>query len=184
MARLEKATRTYWRDSAIAGAIAGAVMLVYTGLSTGIAGAGMWLHPQALISPLGGAALPIPGYDAITATVGIALHLLSAAAWGLAYGAFLAILSTYGPQAMVRSWTVAVLMGLGWGVAVYALMGLLISPLVNPQAFLLNPVTYFVAHLIFGLVTALTLTSLSRRARAMRVTFLPEEAPVRTPTRR
>ena len=84
---------------------------------------------------------------------------------------------------MARTLTVAVLMGLGRGVAVYPLKGLLISPAVNPQAFLLSPVSYFGAHLIFGLVTALALTSLSRRPQ-LTVTFAPEEAPVRTTTRR
>jgi hypothetical protein len=47
---------------------------------------------------------------------------------------------------------------------------------------LLQPVTYFAAHLVFGLVTALGLTSATRRARPV-VTFAPQ-APVRTKTRR
>lgn len=184
MRKLEKPTRTYWRDSAMAGAIAGAVMLLYTGLSTGVFGAGVWF-PFAVLEQgaLPGTPVAMPGFDAFTTPVSMALHLLAASAWGLAYGAFLSLLSTYGPPAMARSWAVAVLMGLAWGAAVYAIMGLWIAPAFNPQVFWLNPMTHFVSHLIFGLVTALALTSLTRRKR-VRVTFAPEEAPVRTMSRR
>jgi hypothetical protein len=101
----------------------------------------------------------------------------------LGYGAFIAWLSTYGPPRMARSWTVGLLVGLGWGVVTYLVMGLALGPTFNPKAYMLSPVTYFVAHLIFGVVTGLTLTSLSRRP-TVAVTFAPEEAPVRTPTRR
>lgn len=180
MKRLQKPTRTYWRDAAVAGLVAGAAMLLYTSLSTGRFGAGVWF-PFAVLDP--GAPLAMTGYDNFTIGIGVALHLLAAAAWGVGYAAFLALLSTYGPRAMARSWTVAVLLGLGWGVAVYAIMGLAIAPAINPQAFWLNPMTYFVSHLVFGLVTGLALTSLSRRKRVS-VTFAPEEAPVRVPTRR
>lgn len=183
MARLEKATRTYWRDSAVAGAIGGAVMLLYVGLSEGWMGLGLWTPLDVLAGVLPGMPVAVPGYDAVATAVGIALHLMAAAAWGLAYGGFLALLSAYGPPRMARSWTVATLMGLGWGVAVYLFMGLIIGPAINPRAFVLEPVTYFVAHLIFGLVTGLALTSLSRRPRVA-VTFAPEETPVRTTTRR
>jgi hypothetical protein len=183
MGRLVKATRTYWRDSAIAGAVGGAAMLLYEALAEHWLGAGLWLPVDVLINPLPSGTVAVPGYLGVATWVGIALHLLAAAAWGLGYGAFLALVSTYGPPRMVRSWTVAALMGLGWGVVAYLIMGLLIGPAINPKAFLLNPATFFVAHLVFGLVTGLTLTSLSRRP-AVAVIFAPEEARVRTPSER
>lgn len=184
MRKLEKPTRTYWRDAAVAGAIAGALMLLYAGLWTGVAGAGVWF-PFAVLEQgnLPGTPVAAPGFDAFTTPVSIAIHVLAAAAWGLAYGAFLSLLSTYGPPNMARSWTVAVLMGLAWGAAVYAIMGLWIAPAFNPQTFWLNPMTHFVAHMLFGLVTGLALTALTRRKRVS-VTFAPEEAPVRSATRR
>ena len=183
MARLEKATVTYWRDAAIAGAIGGLVMLVYTTLAEGWIGLGVWTPVDVLAALIPGLPAAIPGYGAIASVLSAFLHVMTAAAWGLGYGAFLALLSTYGPPRMARSWTVATLMGLGWGVAVYAIMGLVAGPALGARAFLINPTTYFVAHLICGLVTGLALTSLSRRPRVV-VTFAPDEAPVRTTTRR
>ena len=179
MAALVKPTRTYWRDAATAGALGGLVMLVYTALSEGWLGAGLWLPVDMLASGMPQAAVAAPGYMGLSTWVGVALHLGAAAAWGLGYGAFLALLSTYGPPRMAQSWTVAALVGLGWGVVAYLVMGLMPGPNLNPLAFLLHPATWFVAHLTFGLVTGLALTSLSRRPQVA-VTFAPEEAPVRT----
>lgn len=183
MGRLVKATRTYWRDAAIAGAVGGAAMLLYEALAERWLGAGLWLPVDLLTSPLPAGTVAVPGYMGVATWVGIAIHLVAAAAWGLGYAGFLALVSTYGPPRMARSWTVAVLMGLGWGVLAYLLMGLMLGPVVNAKAFLLNPATWFVAHLVFGLVTGLTLTSLSRRPNVA-VTFAPEEAPVQAPIER
>src|SRR5690606_27779655 len=77
MPHLQKPTRTYWRDAAVAGAIAGVVMLLYTSLSEGRFGAGVWF-PFAVLDP--GAPLAMTGYDTFTTGIGVALHLLAAAA--------------------------------------------------------------------------------------------------------
>jgi hypothetical protein len=178
MAKLSKPVKGYWTIAAVSGVVAGIAMLVYAGLAERWFGAGLWLPVDVLVRPT----VVVPGYAGLATWVGVAVHLLTAAVWGLGYGAFLALLSTYGPARMDRSWTVAALLGLGWGVVAYLMMGLAIAPALNPKAFLLHPATFFVAHLVFGLVTALGLTSAARRARPT-VTFAPE-APVRTRTRR
>ena len=171
---LKKANRTYWRDAALAGVIGGVVMLGFVAAGTGWLGQGFWLPFSVIASALPSLPPPVPGFDAFTMLIGGILHLLAAAGWAMVDAALLAALSSQRPYHLARSWIVAVLMGLGFGIAVDLLMGLLIGPALAPGVRLLAPTVFFAGHIVFGIVTAVAFTALVRRPKTA-ITFAPTQ---------
>jgi hypothetical protein len=136
---------------------------------------------QVPLPTASGLALTSPDYFWPGTVVGAALHLMMAMGWGLLYGLGLAVLAAFFAPAAARSWFVALFAGLGWGVISYVAMGVLAGPALDPALSWIDAYPFFVAHVTYGLVTALTFTALVRKPRVT-VTFAPEAAAVERPT--
>jgi hypothetical protein len=91
--------------------------------------------------------------------------------------------AAYFAPAIARSWFFGLFAGLGWGVITYVAMGLLAGPALDPALNWIDAYPFFVAHVTYGLVTALTFTALARQPRVF-ITFAPEGAAVERPTAR
>lgn len=186
----------WWNRAALAGLVGGIGMALYEMIAAASAGRGVWwpmnlvggalpfFRPAppgisdphvAVVLPNGGLALPSPGIFWPGTTAGIALHLLTSMVWGLLYGLGVAVLAALFINSVARSWTFGALAGIGWGLVTWIIMGLILGPYVSPSLVLAAPMAYFIGHMVFGLVTGLTFTALTRRPRVS-VTFAPRAA--------
>lgn len=126
----------------VAGLVAGAVLFLFTGITSAATGGTFWLLPRGAAAPFFGAQA---GAGAIL--VGLILHFAVSAVWGLLYG-----------------WTifgqpkgVTMMAGAMWGTLVWALMSYAVAPLVGAGA-LITPQPlgrWFVMHVVWGVVLAL-----------------------------
>lgn len=158
--KIHTLSRSWWRDAAIAGVTGGAVMLLYSLLTAGSVTELFWLPLTALAVEL--PYLPLPSGSWVPTLVGMAIHLMIAAAWGVGYGAFVSIFTRASDERLHRSWIFGGLAGLAFGVVVYLVMGLLVEPRIVNAVRLLNQSAFFIGHLVFGATTGLMLTSLTR----------------------
>jgi hypothetical protein len=176
----------WWNRSALAGLLGGFAMAVYQMVASALTGHGLWwpfnliggaipyfrpLAPdvgsQGFMVPAagGGLGLANPGMFWPGTTVGLALHLMTSMAWGLLYGLLVALLGAAVVTGVARSWVFALLVGFGWGFVSWLVMGLIAGPYLSPSLNYASPGQYFVGHIIFGIVTALSLTALTRQPR-------------------
>ncbi|MDB5097204.1 MAG: conserved hypothetical rane spanning protein [Cyanobacteria bacterium RYN_339] len=183
-----KVGEPWWNRAALAGLAGGTAMALYQMIISAAMGHGLW-RPLNLIGgvipyfrpPAPG--LAAPGFWPGT-TVGAALHLMMSMGWGLLYGVMVAAIAAYFAPPIARSWFFGLFVGLGWGVVSYVAMGMIVGPALDPALNWVDGYPFFVAHVVFGLVTALTFTALVRQPRVT-VTFAPDAAAVeRTPSGR
>lgn len=152
-------TAGWWGKAAAAGVIGGLVMGLYMMVANALMGGGFWT-PMNLIGGTFAAFRPVTEvFTAGPSVVGTLMHLVTAALFGLLYGA---LALTFFDNGLSKMGTAAV-SGLLYGAAVYLVMGLFIGPMIDPLITAMPPITYFVSHLVFGLVTALALAMMSRR---------------------
>lgn len=194
----------WWNRAALAGLAGGVVMAVYEMIASVASGHGLWwplnmiggamsyFRPLApgvsdpnagLPTASGSLMLPDPGMFWPGTTVGAALHLMASMVFGLGYGLLVAVLAASLVRGLARSWSFAVLAGLGWGVITWVAMGLLIGPALAPSLNYAQPGQTFIAHLIFGVVTALGFTAMTRQAHVT-ITFAPSEVRAEEPAAR
>lgn len=141
----------------LAGAIGSVVMGLFLMIAMAVQGQG-WYAPLHLTA----AALPAfrpPAADFLlsAAIVGFGLHLITGTVWGLLYGLVVDPM----PRQASRLGT-ASLLGLLWGVVAWIIMGEWLGPRLDPAAADSDPSLFLVAHLIFGLITAWSLSALVR----------------------
>ena len=155
-------------------ALAGAIGALVRGLYYMVVSVAMGLTPWA-VPNLAGSMLTgevTTAFEPATFLGGLALHMLTGAAWGVVLGLALAYLM---PGAL-RSSGVAALVGLAFGSLTY-FWDNLVGPLINPVTPLVHAMVssgqVFIGHLIFGVVTALALRAWRRRT-GLSVTFAPE----------
>lgn len=177
-------TDRWWRRCAWAGVMGGVAMGLYLMVTTWANGRGFWLPMNLIGAVAPGLRPPVSHFALGLSSVGTALHLLTSCLWGLIYGAALVALR---PR-IARNWAGASLLGLGWGVAAWALMGKLAGPLVDPFIAAVPPAHFFVGHLIYGLVTALSLRAIYRNEDLVTVAIAPrihesDKSRVSTPRR-
>jgi hypothetical protein len=141
-----------WKASA-AGAVGGLVMGSYLMAAMGVLGKGFFT-PLNLVA----AAFPpfrpvLSGFQPKAALLGLALHLLMSAAWGLVLGG---IARRVFPNLFRGAWS-QVAVGLALGFLAWAVTGLRLGPAVDPVLDAVPAVHAFVAHLAYGLATATVL---------------------------
>jgi hypothetical protein len=169
---------SWWQKAALAGLYGGIAMALYAMVISWALGHGFW-RPLDMI---GGTvpAFRTQGGGLWQGTLtGLAIHLVSSVAWGLIYGAVVAAAARLVAPQLGRSWFNALFLGLAFGALSYVGTGVLVGPLMDPALAWMDAYPFFVAHIVFGLVTALAFTGLVRRPN-VRVTFAPAET--RLPT--
>jgi hypothetical protein len=156
VASIERWSSGWWFRCVIAGLIGGVAMAAYLMLVHGLGGPGAW-YPINVIGAMVPAYRP-PGvmYASDPSLSGAFLHLFTSAVWGALYGFLLMYLTPRQNRSPGR----ASLVGLGWGVVFYLFSGLVIGPALDPAIAQLNPVHWAIAHLIYGVVTGLSLHAL------------------------
>lgn len=162
----------WWLQSAVAGLIGGAVMALVTMIWTYAQGNGFWWPLNIVAASYPAFRPPVIGFELGAAIVGITTHLTITTLLGLAYGAIAAV---FFPK-VARNWVGATLLGLGWGATVWALVGAWIGVMIDPFLQLAPTWGFFVAHLAYGVTTALVLCAWTR-SRQLLISFAPE-APV------
>lgn len=173
-----RAGASWWQKAALAGLFGGVAMALYAMAISLAVGHGFW-RPLDMI---GGTvpAFRTEGGGLWQGTLtGLAIHLVLSVAWGLVYGAVLAGAAALFAPGIARSWFNALFLGLAWGALSYVGTGVAVGPLMDPALAWMDAYPFFVAHIVFGLVTALSFTGLVRRPQ-VRVTFAP--AGTRLPT--
>lgn len=159
-----------------AGALGALARAIYLMTVSAIQGHGFFTVPN-LSGSFYTSTIPTPlGFDAASTLVGVLMHVLTGAFYGLIFGAIVAYLL---PQA-IRTNGRAAVSGLVFGLVTYlAFMALgpsfnYLTTLVNPLLGGLHPL---IGTLIFGVVTALAFRSFTRR-REYSVIFAPDHAVV------
>ena len=167
--QINRAPGRWWGMSALAGLIGGAVMALYEMIYFLSTYGVFWLPMNMVGAIFPGYRPPGPVFSAGPSLTGICLHLLVAAAFGLAYGA---VVGAFFPLSS-RSWRGSLVLGLVWGTLVWGVMALALSPLLPTYYAVEAPPTLYIANLLYGLTTAFFLYALERRERVI-VTFFPE----------
>lgn len=110
-------------------------------------GAGVFGPPIAigatLVRSLQGASNPIP-FDGVALAVGLAGHMMNSVILAAVFGA---VVSAFGRAMGSIGLVIA---GMAWGVAVFAVMWLVVIPAVDPVAANLNEPTFLAAHVMWG----------------------------------
>lgn len=133
---------------AVAGMIAGAVMAMMAMFRAWAVGMGFWFPPKQIAAVLFGVDALVG--DAGVITVGLIIHMMMSAGFGALFGVI------GGARVSVGA---AFGLGLLYGVLVWAVMTYIGLPLVNEvmrERVAMQPVWWFVYHLIFGGVLLLT----------------------------
>lgn len=169
-AHVEKVPGAFWGVAALGGLLGALVMGLYMMASTWTLNMGAWVVPNMVAATLGPFRPPLADFMGGASLIGLAMHLAVGAVFGLVYGALAASLFS----TTARRWGPAVLLGLGFGVFVWGVMVVGISPLLNPYLNLAPPYNFFYGHLFYGIVTALVVCAWERRRHVM-VTFFPQE---------
>lgn len=112
-----------------------------------------WLAPLRMIGA------GHPGDD--SAMTGLVMHVVTSAFWGTRLGYLL----EHAP-ARLRRFPASAAIGLAWGLALWALMGMVVGPLFSPLMVNVHPVHYLAGHLAYGLVSVIALSAYLERRRA------------------
>jgi hypothetical protein len=134
-------------SSAVAGFVAGMVMVVCAMARSGIVGLGFWLPAQSIAATFFGVDALISGTGAVV--LGLIAHVVMSLLVGGIFGALISSDSSRG---------VIVGLALAYSILIWAAMTFLALPLINEvmlERVLLTPVWWFVLHLIYGLVLGL-----------------------------
>ncbi len=108
-------------------------------------GAGFFGPPIAigatLARDLQGSSNPIP-FDGVALGLGLIGHMMNSIILAAVFGLFASRLT------LSKSGTIA--LGMGWGIAVFAMMWFVVAPAIDPLMLNLNAAAFFVAHLMWG----------------------------------
>ncbi len=108
-------------------------------------GAGFFGPPiaigAALVRDLQGSSNPIP-FDGVALGLGLMGHMMNSIILAAVFGL---IVSRLTPS---RGGTI--ILGMGWGIAVFAVMWFVVVPAIDPLMLNLNAAAFFVAHLMWG----------------------------------
>ena len=133
----------------IAGILAGIVMAMVAMFYAAANGSGFFLPVRSIAATWYGANALLGGAGVLIA--GLVTHLGTSAFGGVVFAAL--------PSSR-KSATVALLSGLVWGVVVWAILSIAVMPWLNPTMYAgtvgREPVWWFVLHLIYGGMLAIT----------------------------
>jgi hypothetical protein len=147
MATYPNLTAAKIASSAVAGFVAGVVMVLCAMTQSGALGLGFWLPVQSIAATFFGVEALIGGLGSVV--IGLSAHVVMSLLAGGIFGALISSESSRG---------VIVALALAYGVLLWAAMTFLALPLINEvmlERVLLAPVWWFVLHLIYGLVLGL-----------------------------
>jgi hypothetical protein len=171
--RLRNAWKRWDIKGAVAGMIGGVPMALYLVLICGAVGLGYLFPPNAVATnwvrfrPVGPAFVPAA---LITGTI---QHLVMSAFWGIGLAA---VVQRFG-RTLTATWPRAIGTGLCWGLLAFSTTWLL-GQGISPGIMWIPRGHAFLAHLLYGVTTALILRTWLVRPK-LRVIFAPKEAAVR-----
>ncbi len=150
----------------IAGILAGIVMAMAAMFYAAANGSGFWLPVRSIAATWYGANALVGGAGVLI--VGMLTHLSTSAFWGMIFAAI--------PPGR-KSATAALLSGLVWGVAIWAIMSFAVMSWLNPTMYAgtvkMEPGWWFFLHLIYGgtlVITPGLMRNVSARWHAAEVT--------------
>lgn len=160
----------------LAGALGALAKAIYLMAVSAMQGHGFFTVPN-LSGSFYTNAIPTPTtFEAGSTLMGVLMHLVSGAVYGLIFGAIVAYLV---PRAISTTGRTAI-SGVVFGLVAY-LVSLAIGPSFNYMTTLVNPllgsIHPLIGHVIFGLVTAFAFRAYARR-REYSVIFAPDMATV------
>lgn len=151
-------------------------MAAYVSLGYFLSGLGPWLPVNMVAAVIPAFRPPAPTFAIGPCVAGTVLHLATSVAWGLLYGGGVAgVAAATGYKRLPRWFLFASLLGPGWGLVAWLVMGLLIAPRFNPSLTMADQTHYLAGHLVYGLVTALVFAWQANRSQ-LAVTFAPPAA--------
>jgi hypothetical protein len=169
--QLSNVPRRWWSVSALAGLLGGVIMGIYQMVAYAVVGKDTWLPFNTLGTLLPSYRPPAVGFQTGPSLSGLVMHLVISVVWGLVFGGAIA---AFFPQD-ARVWKDSVLLGIGGGTMVWAVMSLLLGSMLASTLYYVPPFYGYLPNLVYGLVTTLTLCGFERRKHVM-VTFFPEAA--------
>lgn len=131
----------------VAGIIASLVIAMWEMIVEAVIpdGAGFFGAPIAIgatvVRDLQGSSNPI-AFNALGLVAGLMGHMMNSVILGVIFGAVVA--------RRVLSATATIVAGVGWGVAVFAMMWFVVAPTVDPLILNLNAPVFFAGHLMWG----------------------------------
>lgn len=135
---------------AVAGIVAGFVMLVVAAILTAAMGGDIWLEAKAIAAPIFGPGVMRPGFEAGPVIVGTIIHFAVSALLGAIFSIIkrrvLKLPSDLG---------VPVLAGLIYGFMVWSAAYFIILPIINPFLRGQYAPTFIIQHLVYGVVLGL-----------------------------
>jgi len=171
-----KPSSGWWGKALLAGVLGALMFGAYEMLAAAATRMGLW-RPITMIGATFEGLEPASQFEPGAVLMGIVLHLTTGAFWGLAYGGIALLVPS-----VLRSVGGAVGSGLVYGIAVWLVMGLFIGPIINPALKNAEPISYFLGHLVYGIVTGVLLYSMAARSdfRVASQRERPPEEPLHT----
>jgi hypothetical protein len=136
----------------LAGLLGGLVMAMFEMVYEAIAGAGFWspvVFIAATLQPdLQGAAVPV-AFQPVPVALGLMGHMVNSVILGLVFAWLVA------PR--MHSVPTMVVAGVVYGLIIFAVQRLVITPLLDPAMLALSPLAFAAAHVMFGATLGLVL---------------------------
>jgi hypothetical protein len=132
---------------AVAGFLAGAVMVLLSPILSLVTGINIWVPPKligATMPWVDGVAATVPGFDFVPVLTGTVLHFVVSALLGAAFGLFfrgLRLPSAFG---------LPVLIGLVYGIVIFLGAFFVALPLINPTLASWTPGPVLAQNIVFG----------------------------------
>lgn len=164
----QRTSPTWWARVAAAGAVGGLAMALFMMIALAGLGQGFWTFLNAVAAVVPDFRTVTAAFDVEITLTGLVLHLATAAILALGYGA----LVVAGFARMGRRYDLAASLGFAYGLVLYFVGGLWLGPLADPALALMPQYHYVVAHILYGVVTALLVTAWTRRSE-VEIIFAP-----------
>jgi hypothetical protein len=164
---LQNPSLVWLGKAAVAGVVAGIVMAMAAMVIAAIAGHGFWAPPRAITGTVFGAEYAGSGFAVGSVVVGMMLHMMLSAAFGVVYALLVGLATrtlATGPQ---------VVAGMAWGLVLWAVNTFLIAPQLAGGELLTEAMpawTWLVVHLLFGAMLGLLYAAWRRGATTLGTT--------------
>lgn len=145
----------------LAGVAGGSAMIGFAMIQSARASGGFWYPVNIITAVLFPELRPVTGgFEADASVNGLAIHFYISAFWGLVFGALVDLIVDDESR---EGWELP-LLGAGFGLALWFVMGLLIGRTLAPELALVRLLDFLFSHVLYGVVAALVMQRLSRRA--------------------
>ncbi|GEM_PF-1630956 len=174
---LDDRPKGWWVKAGLAGLIGGVAMMLFLMAAYAAGGLGFWFPPNGMATvipafqPAPGQ-LPAPDFMMGPSLTGLLIHAVTSVILGLVFGAI--VEGFMADQA--RSWPRQAAAGFVYAIFVWMFLGYGGIYLAGLQA-VFGTATFFIGHLVFGVVLGVSLALLTSKSDLLTVTFAPEEKP-------